>query len=336
MNIGELAHRAGVSVKAIRYYERIGLIVPERGENGYRRFGEGELRAAREIRELNELGIPPRSAAPFVECLETGHAHGDECVSSLAVYRDALAEIDRAVAALGARRAALQSRLDASAARGFDTSAARGFGTGPARGADTDIPHADYTVLPAGLPVPEDDGAAAHLTGLAMPRLTLPASDGDRVDLVGLGRGRTIVYCYPLTGRPGVDLPDGWDAIPGARGCSTEACGFRDHFAELRAAGAERVYGLSSQDTAYQAEVVDRLSLPFPMLSDESFALADALRLPTFEADGHPRLYARLTLVVRDGAVEHVFYPIFPPNEHAAQVLAWLEAHPVDAGADAS
>lgn len=187
----------------------------------------------------------------------------------------------------------------------------------------------DFTTLPAGLPVPADDGAADHLPGLPLPRLTLPTSAGGEVAFDALPPGRTIVYLYPLTGRPGVDLPEGWDAIPGARGCSTEACDFRDHFAELREAGAAQVWGLSSQDPDYQAEVVSRLGLPFAMISDESFALGDALRLPTFSAPGHDRLYARLTLVIRDGRVEHVFYPIFPPNRHAQQVLEWLRENPV-------
>jgi peroxiredoxin len=183
----------------------------------------------------------------------------------------------------------------------------------------------DYTVLPDGLPIPEDDGAADHLVGMSMPTLALSTSDGRTVDLGDPGPGRTIIYLYPLTGRPGIDLPEGWDAIPGARGCSTEACDFRDYFADLTRAGAARVYGMSSQDSAYQAEVVTRLSLPFTMISDENFALADSLRLPTFGAAGHDRLYSRLTMVIRDRRIEHAFYPIFPPNTHAQQVLAWLE-----------
>jgi peroxiredoxin len=186
----------------------------------------------------------------------------------------------------------------------------------------------DFRALPDNLPVPQDDGAADHLPGLPMPSLRLPASDGRGVDLAAPGSGRTILYVYPLTGRPGVDLPAGWDAIPGARGCSPEACGFRDHFADLQAAGAARVWGLSSQDPDYQAEAVERLHLPFAMLSDPQLALADALGLPTFAAPGHDRLYARLTLVIRDGAIEHVFYPIFPPDAHAQQVLDWLRAKP--------
>ncbi len=185
----------------------------------------------------------------------------------------------------------------------------------------------DFSVLPDNLPVPHDDGAADHLPGQAMPSLTLTTSDDAAVNLGDLGPGRTVIYLYPLTGRPGTDLPAGWDTIPGARGCSTEACDFRDHFAELRHAGAARVFGLSSQNPAYQAEVVERLHLPFTMLSDPALDLADALGLPTFSAPGHDRLYARLTLIIRDNRIEHVFYPIFPPNTHAQQVLDWLTSN---------
>lgn len=187
----------------------------------------------------------------------------------------------------------------------------------------------DHGILPADLPVPADDGAADHLPGLRMPSLTLPATDGTDIDLGALGAGRTVIYCYPLTGRPGVDLPDGWDAIPGARGCTSETCDFRDHHDDMRATGVAQVRGLSSQDVEYQSEVVERLHLPFAMLSDPGFLLADALDMPTFAARGHPRLYSRLTLVVRRGRIEHVFYPIFPPNEHAQQVLQWLSRHPL-------
>lgn len=181
----------------------------------------------------------------------------------------------------------------------------------------------DFTQLPEGLPVPVDDGAADHLPGQAIPDLALASTGGETVSLGELGPGRTIIYVYPLTGRPGVPLPEGWDEIPGARGCTTEACDFRDHHAELIEAGASAVYGLSSQDTAYQQEVVERVELPFSMLSDPELALASALGLPTFEVDGLT-LYKRITLVIRDGVIEHAFYPIFPPNEHAREVLAWL------------
>jgi peroxiredoxin len=177
------------------------------------------------------------------------------------------------------------------------------------------------------LPVPQDDGAADHLPGRAVPPVSLVSTDGETVRLDDLGPGRTIVYIYPLTGRPDVDLPEGWDSIPGARGCTPEACGFRDHHNDLLAAGATRVFGLSSQDTDYQREVVERLHLPFPMLSDTALTLAAQLRLPTFRAEDRT-LFTRLTLVIRDGVVEHAFYPVFPPGDHAQEVLAWLRTNP--------
>ena len=181
----------------------------------------------------------------------------------------------------------------------------------------------DLLRLPEDLPVPVDDGAASHLPGRAMPALSLPATDGGQVALDALGSGRTVVYIYPMTGRPGVELPEGWDDIPGARGCTPESCGFRDLHAELLAAGAARVSGLSSQSSEYQREAVERLHLPFAMLSDEHLALAGALDLPTFTVAGMT-LYRRLTMIISDGIIEHVFYPIFPPNQHAQEVLDWL------------
>jgi peroxiredoxin len=186
----------------------------------------------------------------------------------------------------------------------------------------------DYGQLPSDLPIPEDDGAANHLPGRTAPHLRLASTTGADVALDELAPGRTVLYIYPMTGRPGIDLPSGWDDIPGARGCTPEACGFRDHYADLRAAGAAGVFGLSSQDRDYQREVVERLALPFAMLSDPTLSLAAALGLPTFEVDGRP-LYKRLTLVIRDGVIEHVFYPIFPPDGHAQQVLNWLRSQPV-------
>ena len=181
----------------------------------------------------------------------------------------------------------------------------------------------DYMSLPTDLPAPEDDGAAAHLRGMRVPHIELPSTGGVDVALDELGPGRAVLYVYPMTGQPGVDLPEGWNAIPGARGCTPEACGFRDQYADLRAAGAATVYGLSSQSTAYQAELAERLELPFEILSDSDHELAQGLDLPTFTAGGQ-RLYKRLTLIIADGRIEHVFYPIFPPDEHAAQVLGWL------------
>lgn len=311
MRISEAAKRAGVSVKAVRYYERCGLLKPHRAANGYRDYDDSHVRILVEIRDLAAAGVSVRKTRPFVECLELGHEHGDDCVTSLVTYRESIAEFDRIIASLTTYRARLVERLDESAARGFSKEHSM----------------TDYTTLPDGLPIPEDDRAAAHLRGRPMPAVILTATDGTRVNLSDLGPGRSVVYLYPLTGRPGTDLPEGWDAIPGARGCSTEACNFRDHFSDLRAAGAAHMFGLSSQSPDYQAEVVERLHLPFTMLSDEGFQLADALDLPTFAAAGHDRLYARLTLVVNDARIEHVFYPIFPPNTHAQQVLDWLRSN---------
>ena len=180
------------------------------------------------------------------------------------------------------------------------------------------MPH-DPTVLPAGLPAPTDDGAADHLTGAALPEIGLPATDGTTAVLATLP-GRTVVYAYPRTGRPGEpSLVDDWDSIPGARGCTPESCGFRDHHAELASAGA-RVFGLSTQSTGYQQEAVQRLGLPFPLLSDAGLELARSMRLPTMEVAGQT-LLRRLTLLVHDGRVERVWYPVFPPDSHAEQVL---------------
>jgi peroxiredoxin len=183
-----------------------------------------------------------------------------------------------------------------------------------------------FESLPADLPEPEDDGAARHLPGMAMPSVALPATVGGVVDLGTPRPGRTILFVYPATGEPGVPPPPGWDLIPGARGCTPEACGFRDHHGELAQLGAD-VYGISAQSTATQQEAATRLGLPFPLLSDTGHELARRLGLPTFEVDGR-RLYRRLTIVVRDAVVEHVFYPVFPPDSHAAQVLGWVRHAP--------
>ncbi len=182
----------------------------------------------------------------------------------------------------------------------------------------------DPTVLPDGLPVPRDDGAAAHLTGAALPALPLPATDGSQVDLSRL-KGRTVVYVYPRTGRPGVEMPEGWDAFPGARGCTPQSCSFRDHFAELTALGVSHVFGLSTQDSDYQREAVERLHLPFPLLSDDDFEFTHALKLPTFTIAGLT-LLKRMVLVLADGIIAKVFYPVFPPNKSAEEVVAWLRS----------
>ena len=181
----------------------------------------------------------------------------------------------------------------------------------------------DPNVLPEDLPAPADDGAADHLRGLAWPPFALQATDGAHVRLDEI-RERSVVFAYPRTGVPGVEplVPD-WDAIPGARGCTPEACSFRDLHADLVAAGAPFVFGLSTQSTEYQREAAQRLHLPFALLSDEDLEVTKALRLPTFEAAGQT-LLKRFTLIVDDGVIEHVFYPVFPPDRHAAEVVAWL------------
>jgi peroxiredoxin len=181
----------------------------------------------------------------------------------------------------------------------------------------------DPTVLPPDLPVPEDDGACDHLWDMPLPPFELAATDGSKVRLDRLP-GRVVVYAYPRTGKPDEPhLVPEWDTIPGARGCTPESCAFRDHFKDLRAAGASLVFGLSTQDTAFQLEANQRLHLPFALLSDADLELTKALRLPTFDAAGQT-LLKRFTLVISDAKIEHVFYPVFPPDGHAEEVLGWL------------
>ena len=178
--------------------------------------------------------------------------------------------------------------------------------------------------IPDDLPIPLDDGGADHLVGLTLPPLTLAATDGSNVDLGAL-TGLIVLYFYPRTGRPDEPLPEGWDMIPGARGCTPQSCAFRDHFGELQALGVSAVYGISTQATAYQAEAATRLHLPFALLSDADRKLADALRLPMMEAAGMI-LNRRLTLIVSGGRIVKVFYPIFPPDRNAGDVIAALRA----------
>ena len=182
----------------------------------------------------------------------------------------------------------------------------------------------DPTVLPDNLAAPLDDGAARHLTGARLPDIALAATDGSSVSLSRL-TGRTVVYIYPRTGRPGQATPTGWDGIPGARGCTPHSCGFRDHFADLKRLGVAHLFGLSTQTTTYQREAAERLHLPFAILSDEQLALTRALNLPTFSVDGMT-LIRRMAWVVDDGAITKVFYPVFPPDKSAEEVVNWIRA----------
>jgi peroxiredoxin len=182
----------------------------------------------------------------------------------------------------------------------------------------------DPYALPPDLPVPVDDGAADHLVGSAVPALALSSTAGHEINLREAAEATLVLYLYPRTARPGESLPPGWNDIPGARGCTPQSCAFRDHFAELRSLSAD-VLGLSAQPLADQVELAERVGLPYPILSDPQLALAEALRLPTFEVAGM-RLYRRLTLIAREGRIEKTFYPVFPPDRNAADVVAWLES----------
>jgi peroxiredoxin len=185
-----------------------------------------------------------------------------------------------------------------------------------------DLLNVDWSKIPA----PVDDGAAAHLNGMTIPSVSLKATDGAMVDLAAL-KGRVVVFAYPRTGEPGkVALVDDWDMIPGARGCTPQTCSFRDLFKELEAGGANHVFGLSTQDHAYQREMAERLHLPFTVLSDEKLALTKALKLPTMEVAGLT-LIKRLAMIIDNARITHVIYPVFPPDSNAPDVLAWLQAN---------
>lgn len=175
--------------------------------------------------------------------------------------------------------------------------------------------------LPADLPAPEDDGACDHLLGTSLPEIYLPSTNGDTIN-ISRQSDYTVIYIYPMTGRPNVALPKGWESIPGARGCTPQSCNFRDLHGELKQYA--NIYGLSSQETDYQLEAKSRLHLPFELLSDHSFILKQALSLPTFTVEGIQR-YKRVTLILKDEVIEKVFYPVFPPDENADNVLNWFD-----------
>lgn len=184
----------------------------------------------------------------------------------------------------------------------------------------------NLTELPKDLPIPVDDGACNHLLGISLPSIALPSTQGERVDLSVIA-GRVVVYCYPMTGQPEIPLPDGWDEIPGARGCTPQSCAFRDHHQELNALGTS-VFGLSTQSTDYQLEAKARLHLPFELLSDCELNFTNTLKLPIFEVEGN-HLIKRVTLIIEEGKIMKVFYPVFPPDRNADEVINWLQEHTV-------
>ncbi|MGY5124177.1 MerR family transcriptional regulator [Streptomyces nigrescens] len=318
MRAGEAAAAADVTVKALRYYEECGLLSPGRAANGYRDYTAEDVRLAAEIRSLGALGLTPKETRPFLACLRAGHEAGDHCAESLAAYQQKIEALDLLVARLSHSREQLVRRRDAAARRGFPSA------TEPLKEPDEMLPKADP--LPADLPAPVDDGAAAHLPGRTLPALSFTGTDGSDIRLDAVSGGRWVLFLYPLTGDPAADIPEGWNEIPGARGCSQEACSFRDQLDALRAEGVDRVLALSSDRADYQQALVDRLHLPYPMLSDPRLTLADELKLPTFEGNGQT-LYRRLTLVLRGATIEHVFYPVFPPDTHADEVAQWFQNH---------
>lgn len=177
------------------------------------------------------------------------------------------------------------------------------------------------TTFPSDLPIPQDDGACSHLKGSNVPSVFLPDTSGHQVDVAALS-GLTILFCYPRTGGPGETITSEWNSIPGARGCTPQACSFRDEFAELQLF-VSHVFGVSTQDTPYQAEIKERVHLPYELLSDEHLEFAKALKLPTFEWE-QKTLIKRLALAIKDGTIIHVWYPVFPPDSNAKEVVKWL------------
>ncbi|MBF6332983.1 redoxin family protein [Nocardia transvalensis] len=315
---GEASRRCGgCDVKALRHYETLGLIRPARLPNGYREYSEADARLVTEIRLLTSLGLNLSETGPFLDCLRQGHDLADQCPESLSVYRSKIDQLDRLIAHLTRNRDELARRMHAAARRGFGLDADE---KGPAM-----LPQADP--LPKDLPAPHDDGAADHLPGMTMPGLRFTSTDDTEIRLDNVCDGRWILFIYPLTGKPGTDIPQGWNEIPGARGCSQEACSFRDNLADLHAQGIQHVIALSSDRTEYQRALADRLHLPYPMVSDTELTLARSLNLPTFDAND-ATLYKRLTMIVRGNTIERVFYPIFPPDTHAAEVVRWLADNP--------
>ncbi|MEV6346472.1 MerR family transcriptional regulator [Actinoplanes sp. NPDC051851] len=291
MRVGELARRTRTTVRALRYYESVGLVVPRRLSNGYREYDPVAERQVAQIRELMALGLAVEETRPFVESIADG-TDTDVCAAAVATFRSAVTSLQTRIGELTAQRDALNARIDAAAGR-----------VSP--------------VVPA---IPADPSS---LIGNGLPALDFYATDGRPVTMSDLGPGRSVIFVYPLTGRPGVDLPRGLLEVHGARGSTDQAMWLRDHHAELLAAGAARVYGLSAQSTGYQRELAHRLRLPYPLIPDPKLTLAAATGLPTLTS-GDLTLYDRLTLVIADDVVEHVFHPILDPPSHALEVMSWL------------
>ncbi|WP_305782517.1 MerR family transcriptional regulator [Symbioplanes lichenis] len=287
MRVGELARRTGTTVRALRYYEAAGLVVPRRLSNGYREYEPIAERQVAQIRELMALGLAVEETRPFVESIADGD---DVCAAAVATFRSTVTSLQRRIGELTAQRDALDARIDEAARQ--VVSGPRTSGTVPA-------------------------------IGSALPPLSFYATDGQPVNLRALGSGRTVIFVYPLTGRPGVDLPRGMLEVHGARGSTDQAVWLRDHHAELLAAGAARVYGLSAQSTGYQRELAHRLRLPYPLIPDPKLTLAAAMGLPTVAA-ADLVLYERLTLVIRDNLIEHVFPTIPDPAAHPLELMRWL------------
>jgi peroxiredoxin/DNA-binding transcriptional MerR regulator len=292
MRAGELARRSGTTIRALRYYESVGLLVPRRLANGYREYDPIAERLVVQIRELTALGLSVEETRPFVESLAAGAGESDVCAAALATYRSAISGLQSRIGHLTAQRDALEARLAI----------------------------VNVTRNPDILAL---DADPADLVGRELPDEGVFATNGESVNFRNFGPGRTILFVYPLTGRPGVDLPDGLLEIPGARGGTEQARWFRDHHGELLGAGAARVYGLSAQSSGYQRELAHRLRLPYPLIPDPRLSLAADPGLPTFTAGGMT-LYRRLTLVIAGGRIEHVFHPIPAPSTHANEVLRWL------------
>jgi DNA-binding transcriptional MerR regulator len=290
MRVGELARRTGTTIRALRYYESVGLVVPRRLSNGYREYEPIAERQVAQIRELMALGLAVEETRPFVESIAGGDE--DVCAAALATFRSTVVGLQERIGELTAQRDALDARID-EAARRVVTAA----------------------------PLTESD--PGRLVGSTLPALHFYASDGRPVDLSDLGPGRTVIFVYPLTGRPGVDLPRCLLEVHGARGSTDQAIWLRDHHAELLAAGASRVYGLSAQSTGYQRELAHRLRLPYPLIPDPKLTLASAAGLPT-RTSADFAFYDRLTLIIADDVVEHVFHPIPDPASHALDVMSWL------------